>query len=212
MRWVLVLALLLPWYPAVAAAPELDRPAVGLAIEDGRPVFSLDSRLPWKQAIVERLGPTRWSIVWAGSDGTAGGVWRYTVVIDGPEPGPDPPGPDPEPDPEPNPWKPAERWRPVVKPLLAFDLEREDATAMGNLYGTAAAQVAAGALTTTLELRQHLVEHGVKLGLQGKYPGLADTMDKIQAEALGLDVKPLNAERAAEYLETLAWACWEAGR
>ncbi len=137
--------------------------------------------------------------------------------LDDPTPGPvppipDPPDPDPDPDPEPNPYTPADEWLPVVEPLSKFQLAEADARAMANLYATAAAQSAAGAISTTLELRQWLVEHGVKLGLQGKYPSLADTMDTIQATALGLDVRPLNGQRAAAYLETLAWACWEVGQ
>lgn len=215
MRYLFSAALLLAWWPAMAAPPPFlptARPAVSVAPSGGEVVLRLDSAYTWRQAVVEPIGSGRWRIVWAASDGHQGGVWQYTLTLDAPSPDPGPePDPDPDPKPDPNPYVPDERWQAAVRPILAYDLDRRDASNLALLYGTAGSQAAAGALQTTLELRQYLVEHGTKLGLQGKYPGLGDAVDKVMADALGLDVVKLS-DHAPGLLQTLAWAVWEAGQ
>ena len=47
-------------------------------------------------------------------------------------------------------------------------------------------------------------------GIQGKYPGLAEAIDKVLADQVGLAVVPLDAEkrkRAIDALRAIAWAC-----
>lgn len=200
--------------PAVAQAPSTGfsqvKPALNLTVIDGHPSLTLENALPWQQAAVMPDGQGKWVVIWAGSDGENGGLWKYTVTIDSPHPGPGP-GPDPEPIPTPNPWTPDEQWKPIVAPVKTFPMVRQDATAVANLYGTAAKNVTAGSIKTTLELRAYLVEHGVKLGLQGKYAGLGDAVTKSLETSLGMEVRPLPAHAAA-FLDTLAWAVWENGR
>lgn len=131
-----------------------------------------------------------------------------------PPPDPTPPdiGPEPPDTPDANPWTPTDQWSDKVQPILEFKLGRADATSMGNLYGQAVTRIAAGELKTTRDLREWVIANGKELGLQGKYPGLADSMNSVMADAMGLDVRPLNIERTTEFLHTLAWAIWEAGR
>lgn len=203
-RWILCLLLACLWFPAANAADGI-KPG-----EHFRVPFYVDGVSVVNRAtlLAGTDGQAMLRVLYVKGDTIAEAVYKVER-IDVPDPKPDP---KPDPTPDPNPWTPVDQWRPVVKPLLAFALDRQDSIRIAEMYGVAASQIAAGAIATTLDLRQWIIVNGKELGLQGKYPGLADSMNNVMAEAMGLDVRPLNAERSTEFLHTLAWAIWEAGR
>jgi hypothetical protein len=153
------------------------------------------------------------------------GLAVHRIEIRGPPgPSPDPtPGPDPQPGPGPvNPYPaPAQSVQEATAAIRAIPIARPDATALGQLYAdaqrlvaSAPAAIAAGTkpeIGTTSELRAWLVQYGRELGLQGKYAGLADAVDRYLGQSLGTSIRNVTAADA-DVLGGLAWAVWEAGR
>jgi len=69
-------------------------------------------------------------------------------------------------------------------------------------------------IQSTAELRETNRRTGLLMfqetGIQGKYPGLAEAIDKVLADQIGLAVVPLDAEKRKQMIDTLraiAWAC-----
>ena len=140
-------------------------------------------------------------------DGTLG-YSEISLVV-----GPTPPDPDPEPTAV-NPHKPAPQWSQAVTPVSKEKMVRKDATVLAQMYSTVAKDLEQGSLklSSTLDLRQALVERGGSLGLKGKYPKVAAQVEGALSQALGKEVVPLDTNEAAAFLRTLAWAVWESGK
>lgn len=135
-------------------------------------------------------------------------VWlKHEIAAKGDGPNPPPPPPPP------NPYTAVEEWKAAVSPLSKFKLKSPDGEKLAAAWAEASKFArAAPAGSTTADLRKKLLDLGKPLGLQGSYAGLASAADKILAEALSLDVRPLDGPRAADLLQTMAWAAWEASR
>jgi hypothetical protein len=103
------------------AAVGADRPTLKIDLTpDGRPALSVERQDVWSAwnvyALISRPGaPHSWLVVYAGHDQAGqGGIWRYTLTLDG-TPGPQP-EPDPQPDPKPDPPPvPTELWAILVE-------------------------------------------------------------------------------------------------
>lgn len=158
-----------------------------------------------------------------------------------PEPGPTPEPPDPDGAAK-NPHTPAETYKAAAAPIAKFRMSRTDGTKLANLYAGVARDCRAHAIptpqtitpdggcpsgncgqsffwqtpqaagATTADLCALIVDRGKTLGIKGKYPGLAAAIDKAFADTVGLAVAALDYDQAAKFLDTLAWAAWEAGR
>ena len=122
---------------------------------------------------------------------------------------------DPEPTPPPtpvNPYTPADEWIPTVKPLVMIELSPTDADALAGMYASVAGELAGGAdVQKTMDLRRVLVERGKPLDIQGRYAGLAATMEQVFTAALTLENRTLDKAEAVKVLHSVAWAVWEAG-
>ena len=119
----------------------------------------------------------------------------------------------PDPEPDQNPYAPpAAEFRPLAVPLTKFQLSRIDATMLAVMYARAGESVSAGVVTGSAELRQSLIDEGKPLGLKGKYPGLAEAVEKAVVGGLTLENRQLDPVRTAAFLRTLAWALWDAGK
>lgn len=152
------------------------------------------------------------------------GKARLTYIYDGkfvdlllsawdPTPNPNP-NPNPQPNPQPvNPYQPSPEWKSYVQPLVSFKLERKDADSLAAFYSAIGGRVgdASGTISTSADLWQVLKTEGKALGLKGKYPKLPETMDKVLADSLTLEVYKLDKPRTAALFQTLAWAVFEAG-
>jgi hypothetical protein len=146
---------------------------------------------------------------------TAAGIDRAEIVLvvigELPTP-PKPPTPPPTPDPDQNPHKPSDTWRPKVEPVLKVRLSRGDASVLAAMYAATAADVRAGKIGTTAELRKTLIERGTPLGLKGRYPELPAAIEGVLVGVFTVEVQALEPGPAADLLATLAWAIWEAGK
>lgn len=134
-------------------------------------------------------------------------------------PKPSPPKPTPPVD---NPYPaPDTSTREKLAPVMTISTERADATKLAAMYGRAAELIETGLAAraagvkpetgTPAELRAWLIENGRPLGLAGKYPGLADAVDKALADLLGLDAGRQLTQTDADGFESLAWAIFEGG-
>ncbi len=137
---------------------------------------------------------------------------EHQVLVKG-GPNPNPPPSPPPPGPTPNPYQAVEAWKSAVQPLSSFKLKSPDAVKLAAAWAEAGKFARAAPVgSTTADLRRKLIGVGKPLDLKGRYAGLGSAVDAILAGALGLDVRPLDGPRAADLLETMAWAAWETGR
>lgn len=154
-----------------------------------------------------------YTFVLATATGDVPAVHQHVVTIGAPPPAP-PPNPPPPPPPQPgdNPWTPAAAWQPHVAPIRALRLSREDATHLAAVYGRLSQPAVLATLPTRGDVRAALVRDGQALGLRGRYPGLAEAVDKLLVASIGLEDTAYDRKAAAEMFATLAWAVWETGR
>lgn len=126
----------------------------------------------------------------------------------------------PQPPPTTNPYPPpSAAWQAQLQPITTIQLMTSDAKQLAELYAaaqklvaSAPAAIAAGTIpeiATTADLRAWLVTNGQQLGLQGKYPGLADAVDRYFGTQLGTELRPVTLQDA-NVLLALAWAIWRA--
>jgi hypothetical protein len=116
--------------------------------------------------------------------------------------------PDPPPPPAGNPYPPpSQKLQAAVGAVRSLKLSRPDATNLAALY----ARAASAQLGTTNALRDFVGAEGRKLNLKGKYPGLAEAVEKYLQATLGLDMRELTPPDT-ESLQALAWAVWETGK
>jgi hypothetical protein len=127
-------------------------------------------------------------------------------ILDNGEAGPDPPEPDRNPYPA-----PSAELRAQIKPILAHRLSRDHASLFAQVHARTLADVRAGTVTATGELRAALVSYGKPLGLKGRYQGWAQTLEAVAEAVLGKPEREL-VERDQAALEALCWAIWETGR
>jgi len=119
------------------------------------------------------------------------------------------PGPDPEPDP--NPYRPAPQFKGLLAPVTALSVQSQDARRLATVTAQLAADVLkeGAGLDSSADLRAAVIERigGLKLD----YADLGRLLDGIYKEALGLEVRALDRQRAQALLITTAWALWQAG-
>jgi hypothetical protein len=127
-------------------------------------------------------------------------------------PGPQKPSPAPKPD------RPSETLVAAVGPVVAIlKGHTEDGRNLAAFY-TAVADVIARdqgkVIQTTAQLRELNRRAGLlmfqKTGIEGKHLGLAEAIDKVLADQVGLDNVALDADkcqRAVDAFKALAWAC-----
>jgi hypothetical protein len=128
------------------------------------------------------------------------GLAMHRVTVGGTIP-PDPtPGPQPPPGPSQNPYPtPTATWQTSAAGVSKIKTSRADATSLSALYDSAKRLVASAPaaraagtkpeIGTTAELREWLISNGRPLGLQGKYPGLADAVDAYLGRQLGTAIR-----------------------
>ena len=211
----------------LAVSPE---PTSFLPVESGLKVI-FASPTPGEYTFVLIVSGTN------ANGGPMGDMATHTVTLLGatppppPPPGPDPtpgpgpapgPGPNPQPPPATNPYPtPSQTRQDATATIRATKLDRADATNLATLYqdasrlvASAPAAIAAGTrpeIATTGDLRAWLVSNGRELGLQGRYAGLADAVDRFLGQQAGTAIRNVTASDAT-MLSALAWAVWEAGR
>jgi hypothetical protein len=124
----------------------------------------------------------------------------------------DKPGPAPLPD------RPSASLLTAVKPVTAIlKGHTDDGMKLATFYSAVADVLARDqgkVITTTAQLRELHRRAGLlmfqKSGIEGKYPGLAEAIDKVLADSVGLDNVTLDAEKcqhAIDAFKAFAWAC-----
>ena len=127
------------------------------------------------------------------------------------------PGPQ-KPSPAPKPNRPSDALVADVGPVVAIMKSHpEDGRNLAAFYSAVADVIARDqgkVVQTTAQLRELNRRAGLlmfqKTGIEGKYPGLAEAIDKVLANSVGLDNVALDAAKqtaAIESLRALAWAC-----
>ena len=125
---------------------------------------------------------------------------------------------EPEPQPQPRPDRPSAELVAAVQPVVALlKNHRDDGRRLSALYMAMADVIARdqdGIIQTTAQLRELHRRAGLlafqRTGIAGKYPGLAEAIDKVLADHIGLEVTPMDAARrtkAVDAFRALAWAC-----
>lgn len=152
--------------------------------------------------------------------GAAVEMATHEIVVKGM--GPDNPPPPPPDDGAKNPFPPpAATLRTAAEAVAAVRTSRADATRLAELYDqarrlieSAPAARAAGTkpeIGTTSELREWLIGNGRQLGIDGRYSGLGEAVDRYLAAQLGTRLRDVTTGDAAA-LSALAWGIWEGGR
>lgn len=105
----------------------------------------------------------------------------------------------------------------ALQPIFSIQLTTIDGRNLAELYAaaqklvmSAPAAIAAGTkpeIATTADLRAWLVVNGQQHGLQGKYPGLADAVDRYFGTQLGTELRQVTPQDG-NVLLALAWAVW----
>jgi hypothetical protein len=124
----------------------------------------------------------------------------------------------PQPAPQPTPSKPTEALATAVQPIAAIlknhadDGEKLAAfyLSMADVIGRDQGKV----ISTTANLRELHRRAGLlafqRTAIEGKYPGLAEAIDKVLVDRLGLENVAFDAAKQSTAIETLkaiAWAC-----
>jgi hypothetical protein len=151
-----------------------------------------------KQVVFANRTVGTYTFVLATAKGDVAAVAQHVVVI------------GEEVVPERNPWVPSSAWESATATIRTLKMSRADSIALAKLYGDLSTRLSS--IQTTGDLRAALVREGSALSLKGKYPGLADAVDKYLIASIRLENVALNREAAAPILQTLAWAIWEAGK
>jgi hypothetical protein len=99
----------------------------------------------------------------------------------------------------------------LVEPIAALTgIGSDDGKALAAMYAELATD-APDAEWSTAEFRAELIRRGKELGIQGKYPGLAEAVEAaFEGSELSKEEQMLDVPVAVEILEALAWAVWEA--
>lgn len=111
----------------------------------------------------------------------------------------------------PNPYpEPSAALKQAVQSIRDATIATEDARAFAGVFASAADEIEAGTITDLSKLDQFLLDAGSKLGLKGKYPGLADLFDKtFQATIAKPGDQPRSLTTAdAAAVRAVAWALW----
>ena len=127
-------------------------------------------------------------------------------------PGPQKPSPAPKPD------RPSDALVAAVGPVAAIlKGHADDGRNLAVFYSAVADVIARDqgkVIQTTAQLRELNRRAGLlmfqKTGIEGNYPGLAEAIDKVLPDQVGLDSTALDTEkrqRAIDALKALAWAC-----
>ena len=122
------------------------------------------------------------------------------------------------PTPEPIPAPSDDALRAAVAPVRAkLAGHQEDGRRLASLYSSLADVLARDqgkVITTTAQLRELNRRAGLlafqKTGIAGKYSGLAEAIDKVLTDRIGLDNVALDSAKqtaAIESFRALAWAC-----
>lgn len=120
--------------------------------------------------------------------------------------------------PVPTPDRPSETLATAVGPVAAILKSHvEDGEKLSGFYSALADVIERDqgrVIGSTKELRELNRRAGLlafqKSGIEGKYPGLAEAIDKVLADQIGLDNVALDADKQAKAQNTfkaLAWAC-----
>jgi len=129
-------------------------------------------------------------------------------------------GDSPNPNPNTNPYSaPSLEKAVIVEPITKISLPSSVAISLSQIFNQAAtsvktnlARMAAGVepeMGTTVQLHQFLSQKIKLLGIEGKYDGLASSVDKaIKDMGIGLDSRKIKPEDE-EALLTVAWALYE---
>jgi hypothetical protein len=107
---------------------------------------------------------------------------------------------------------PVEPWKSKVEPLRPYKLSRSDATSLARVYESSAQAVRAGDVRSVQGLADDLAGRASRLGLQGKYDGLADAMRAVYEDLFGKQDVRLDPDKTAAALLAIAHRVWEAGR
>jgi hypothetical protein len=123
-----------------------------------------------------------------------------------------------KPRPEPKPERPSDALMAAVKPVTAIlKGHGEDGSTLAAFYQAVADVLARDqgrVIQTTAQLREFHRRAGLlmfqRTGIEGRYPGLAEAIDKVLVERIGLDsvaIDPVKQAAAIEAFRALAWAC-----
>ena len=123
-----------------------------------------------------------------------------------------------KPSPEPKPNRPSDALVAAVGPVATIlKGHAEDGRRLATFYSAVADVIARDqgkVIQTTAQLRELNRRAGLlmfqKTGIEGKHPGLAEAIDKVLADRIGLDNVALDAAKqtaAIEAFRALAWAC-----
>jgi hypothetical protein len=116
------------------------------------------------------------------------------------------------------PDRPSEMLASAVSPVVAIlKSHAEDGLKLSGFYSALADVIERDqgrVIQSTKELRELNRRAGLlafqKSGIEGKYPGLAEAIDKVLADQIGLDNVALDAAKQAKAQNTfkaMAWAC-----
>lgn len=122
------------------------------------------------------------------------------------------------PRPRPTPDRPSDALAEAVAPVATLLRGRtEDGSKLAAFYSAVADVIARDhgkLLQTTAELRELHRRAGLLMfqqtGIEGKYPGLAEAIDKVLADQIGLENVSLDDKRrtaAVDAFRAIAWAC-----
>jgi hypothetical protein len=125
--------------------------------------------------------------------------------------------------PQPSPERPSDALVTAVQPVAAILKGHGDDGGRLSAFYLAEADVVARdqgkVIATTAQLRELNRRSGLlmfqRTGIEGKYPGLAEAIDQVLADRVGLDNVVFDAGKqkaAVETLKALAWACAGGGQ
>lgn len=120
--------------------------------------------------------------------------------------------------PAPKPDRPSDVLATAVNPVVTIlKSHAEDGAKLSGFYSALADAVERDqgrVIQTTMQLRELNRRAGLlafqRTGIEGKYPGLAEAIDKVLADQIGLDNVSLDTAKQKATIETfkaLAWAC-----
>jgi hypothetical protein len=122
------------------------------------------------------------------------------------------------PKPAPRPDRPSDAVAAAVAPVATIlKGHAEDGAKLAGFYAALADVVTRDqgkVIETTAQLRELHRRAGLlmfqRTGIEGKYPGLAEAIDKVLADRIGLDNVKMDVTKqtaAVEAFHALAWAC-----
>lgn len=129
-------------------------------------------------------------------------------------------GPGPTPIPFPEPPSPSSELQSAVEPLVQFAAREvvgaQDLLNLTEFYFDFADIVRrdnANVIKTTATFRNTYINAGglmfQQTGMKGKYAGMAEIVDGIISDSIGLDIVPLDAQKTANVLNAVAWAYYQ---